>query len=268
MKRRHFIMASLASGTASALPGMAHAVLPSTSYTTKMAAFDQPHPSDIRVHGRDAQLLLKVLSRLGRVKRVVGHGNFAVMGFDTMLKYARNYSVIGRFSPTELDFMERVFFREASEYGFMGPKVIHELTSAPKANNLVRVRRAGGNHLFRGDSLLAFTKLQKRVGPELVLTSGIRGVVKQFHLFLRKAARAGGDLSLASRSLAPPGYSFHGIGDFDVGQHGWGGRNFTADFVKTPVYARLEKLGVLQIRYPRDNLLGVRYEPWHIRIVA
>ncbi len=268
MKRRHFLMASVASGTASALPSIAHAVLPSSGYSSKMAAFDQPHPSDITVQGRDAQLLVNVLGRLDRVKRVVGHGNFAVLGFDPMLKYARNYPAIGRFSSAELNFMEEIFFREASDYGFMGPKVIHQLTSAPKTRNLVRVRRAGGNHLFRGDSLTAFTKLQKRVGKDLVLTSGIRGVVKQFHLFLNKAASAGGDLSLASRSLAPPGYSFHGVGDFDVGQHGWGGRNFTADFVNTPVYKRLAELGVLKIRYPQDNLLGVRYEPWHIRIVA
>ena len=63
-------------------------------------------------------------------------------------------------------------------------------------------------------------------------------------------------------------FFFHGVGDFDVGQRGWGGRNFTTDFVESPVYARLKELGVLQIRYPQDNLLGVRYEPWHIRIVS
>jgi len=237
-------------------------------YLAKMAAFDQPFPTDIRVQGRDAQLLLKVLGRLERVRRIVGHGNFALLGFDAMLKFARNYSAIGRFRPAELDFMERVFFREASDYGFMGPKVTYELTSKPNQRKLVRVRRAGGNHLYRGQSLQAFIKLQKLIGPNLVLTSGIRGVVKQFHLFLRKAASADGDLSLASRSLAPPGYSFHGAGDFDVGQRGWGGRNFTADFEKTSVFARLEELGVLHIRYPQDNLLGVRYEPWHIRIVS
>ncbi len=268
MKRRHFLLASMSAAAGALVPGSASAALLDPGYFAKMASFDQPYPSDVLLQGRDTELLLRVLGRLERVKRTVGHGNFALLGFDAMLKYSRNYSVIGRFSAAELNFMERVFFREASEYGFMGPKVTHELTSVPSQRKLVQVRRAGGNYLFRGDSLGVFKQLQKQLGPDLVLTSGIRGVVKQFHLFLRKTASAGGDLSLASRSLAPPGYSFHGVGDFDVGQKGWGQRNFTGDFVKTPVYTRLAELGVLQIRYPQDNLLGVRYEPWHIRIVS
>ncbi len=52
----------------------------------------------------------------------------------------------------------------------------------------------------------------------MYLTSGVRGVAKQFILFLAKAEANGGNLSLASRSLAPPGYSYHGVGDFDVGE--------------------------------------------------
>jgi len=262
------LLASVTAGPGIMTPGIARAVLPGPGYAAKMAAFDQPYPTDIRVQGREAQLLLNVLRRLERVRRTVGHGNFALLGFDSMLKYSHNYSTIGRFSAAELAFMERVFFREATDYGFMGPKLTRELTSTPKQRDLVRVRGAAGNYLYRGDSVRAFQILQKRVGSQMILTSGIRGVVKQFHLFLRKAAASGGDLSLASRSLAPPGYSFHGIGDFDVGQRGWGGRNFTADFVKSPVHKRLEELGVLKIRYPKDNLLGVRYEPWHIRIVS
>ena len=50
-------------------------------------------------------------------------------------------------------------------------------------------------------------ELPFRCADDLVLTTGVRGVVKQFYLFLRKADRANGNLSLASRSLAPPGYS-------------------------------------------------------------
>jgi hypothetical protein len=32
------------------------------------------------------------------------------------------------------------------------------------------------------------------------------------------------------------------------------------------VYKRLSELGYLKLRYPEDNTLGVRYEPWHIKI--
>ena len=47
-------------------------------------------------------------------------------------------------------------------------------------------------------------------------------MVKQMHLFLAKPRQSNGNLSKASSSLAPPGYSFHGIGDFDVGKIGLG----------------------------------------------
>jgi len=94
----------------------------------------------------------------------------------------------------------------------------------------------------------------------------VRSVIKQFLLFLNKAYESEANLSLASRSLAPPGYSFHGIGDFSVGQFGLGADNFTERFTTTPVYKRLNEQGYVRIRYPLDNLLGVRFEPWHIKV--
>jgi len=90
--------------------------------------------------------------------------------------------------------------------------------------------------------------------------------MKQFLLFLNKVYICNGNLSLASRSLAPPGYSFHGNGDFDVGQAGLGAFNFTDRFTDTEVFKRLSELGYLKLRYPKGNPLGVRYEPWHIKV--
>jgi len=72
---------------------------------------------------------------------------------------------------------------------------------------------------------------------------------------------------MASRSLAPPGYSFHGVGDFDVGKKGYGIDNFTEKFTKTDVYKKLNDLGYIRFRYHQDNYLGVRFEPWHIKVV-
>ena len=109
-------------------------------------------------------------------------------------------------------------------------------------------------------------EIKSALSSDVILTSGVRGVVKQFHLFLMKASSNGGNLSLASRSLAPPGYSFHGISDFDVGQRKYGKSNFTSRFTETPVFSKLSKLGYLTLRYPRENLLGVRYEPWHVKV--
>ena len=70
----------------------------------------------------------------------------------------------------------------------------------------------------------------------MVLTSDVQGVMKQFLLFLNKLENSNGKLSLASRSLAPLGYSFHGNGDFDVGQKGYNAMNFTEKFTETTVY--------------------------------
>ena len=90
----------------------------------------------------------------------------------------------------------------------------------------------------------------------------------QLHLFLAKTFQSDGNLSRASRSLAPPGYSFHNAGDFDVGKNGLGEMNFTADFSHTDEFKRLINLGYVDIRYTDSNQLGVRYEPWHIKLAC
>jgi len=43
-------------------------------------------------------------------------------------------------------------------------------------------------------------------------------------------------------------------------------KNFTADFSKTAEYQKIARSGYLDIRYPKDNLFGARFEPWHIKI--
>jgi D-alanyl-D-alanine carboxypeptidase len=264
VKRRQLLSAACAV----LVPGLARAAVPGgAGYFAKMAAFDVRDRDDVILDPACRGLLGDVVERLERVQATVGFANFGVIGFDEMLAVSRTYPSVGAFSRSELDFMERLFFDEASRLGFHGRKVVTRLTDSPKARPLVAVRGSPAR-LFDGEPLATFAKMRAQVGSDLVLTSGVRGVVKQFHLFLRKARDASGNLSLASRSLAPPGYSFHGVGDFDVGQRGLGRRNFTADFATTPVHQRLVDLGYLRMRYPPNNLLGVRYEPWHIRVVA
>ena len=124
-----------------------------------------------------------------------------------------------------------------------------------------------GNYIYRGAAEGLWLEIHKRLGDTVVLTSGVRGVLKQFLLFMNKATCNNGNLSLASRSLAPPGYSFHGVGDFDVGQRGLAEKNFTEAFTRTSVFQTLNELGYITLRYPQGNLLGVRFEPWHIRVV-
>lgn len=248
-------------------PRFAWAVVqPSPDYYSKMSNFDAPHDSDLVAGNYDFGLLTTTLGRIKRVQRTVGYGNFNILGFDDMLKVAKRYASVERFSRSELRFLERLFYSDATEYGFYRTRVLRDLSDDIDRKKTVYIRGCG-QRLFRGRALEKYRRIKSAVGDDLVLISGVRSVVKQLHLFMDKAARSDGSLSLASRSLASPGYSFHGVGDFDVGHRGLGPANFTNAFAETETRRRLVDLGFARIRYPQRNLLGVRFEPWHIRVL-
>ncbi len=236
------------------------------AYFDKIRRFHENHDTDIHLGDAELKLLKGVAAHLRRVQNTVGYGNFGIVGFDQMVRVGRQYSRVDRFERRELEFLERIFYEDASRLGFFGSKVLYRLTDEIPKREVVKIPRTG-QFLYRGESLETYERIKSAIGEEVVLTSGVRGVVKQMYLFLNKAVRTGGNLSRASRSLAPPGYSFHGVGDFDVGKRGFGRANFTERFAKTDVYRRLVDMGFATLRYPEGNLLGVRYEPWHIKVV-
>lgn len=234
-------------------------------YLQKVRQFDEDHVGDVYFDEYNWGLLKSSLERFVRMQRVVGHGNFYLLDFDDALQLAKTYPSVGAFTTPELNFLETLFYEQAAIYGFYGEKPLKNLTDRIPLREVVKVPDSG-NYLYRGKPMETFEAIRKILGPEVILTSGVRSVIKQFYLFLNKAYVSGGNLSRASRSLAPPGYSFHGISDFDVGQAGFGQHNFTERFVTSNVYKTLRGLGYLTLRYPRDNLLGVRFEPWHIKV--
>ncbi|PHR25898.1 MAG: peptidase M15 [Desulfotalea sp.] len=234
-------------------------------YLVKIRHPDLPHPNDVYLDADHAVVLARIVSRFKRLYRTMGYGNFGVAGFDKAVCFARNYSVVGRFTGEELDFLEMIYYRNANDYGFYGDKRIVALTQEIKIKDTYKVPYSG-NCLFKGASLSKYQEIKRNLGEDVLLTSGIRGLIKQFYLYLNKVERHGGNLSLASRSLAPPGYSYHGTGDFDIGQMGFGKNNFSEKFIGTPVFKKLTALGYVEFRYRRDNLLGVRYEPWHVKL--
>ncbi|MES2745390.1 MAG: M15 family metallopeptidase [Bdellovibrionota bacterium] len=231
----------------------------------KAKHFDQDFEDDFYLTTeQQTHLLLPVLSKLAQAKKVVGFGHFNLMSVDELLKVVAR-TELGAFTRLEMDFIEETFFRDAKAYGFYGAKVSTELLS--KINISKTIKMPGtGHYVFRGRPEVLYKELKKDVGDGIVLTSGIRSVVKQLDLFLSKGAQCKGNLSKASRSLAPPGYSFHGAGDFDVGKIGLGADNFTDIFANTDVYKRLIDLGYVNIRYTETNFYGVRFEPWHIKV--
>lgn len=87
------------------------------------------------------------------------------------------------------------------------------------------------------------------------------------------------NLSAASRSRAPPGYSYHGANHFDIGTraqdvYNLGGKtkklssfNFDPEFIMTPLFQKMWETGVISVDnivYTAHSGLGVRFEPWHI----
>ncbi len=221
---------------------------------------------DIYFSTEDYECASRLLARLRRVQLIVGHGNFNIISFDEILLIPKYHLSVGRFQRDELELFERLFFINAANYGFYGDKVVDNITSVFNKKEMKKVPYTG-HFLYQGDALEHYKKIRCSVGDSIILTSGVRSIVKQMYLFLGKVFRVDGNLSLASSSLAPAGYSYHGIGDFDVGKVGFGARNFTRDFETTDEYKKLMDLGFVTIRYHENNPFGVRYEPWHIKVI-
>lgn len=228
-------------------------------------AEDALHKNPVVASQDETALICSISLKLKQVQKHVGYGNFNLLGFDELLKIAKENSRIGSFSKEELDYIEKVFYTEASEYGFYGKKVTHSLSDQIRKNETLKIP-SSGHYLYKGEPTELYERLKKEIGPSIVLTSGVRSIVKQLDLFLYKTHTLKGNYSTAAHSLAPPGYSFHGIGDFDVGKAGLGYKNFTSDFAHTQEYRSLQRLGYISIRYPQNNPFGVRFEPWHIKV--
>ena len=231
----------------------------------KIRDFDRQYPDDFLLPEDRLDLLVSASARFERAQRLVGHGNFNLLSFDRLLAFGNNYPEIGTYTPQELTFLEEAFYTDATSYGFLGEKVLTELTDETSRRDVEKVS-GSGHFLFKGEPLEKFQRIRRDVGDTIRLTSGVRCLAKQYQLFLRKAVVTGGNLSQASRSLAPPGYSFHARGDFDIGTVDLGADNFTVAFAETDEYKKMIDLGYAEIRYTETNPYGVRHEPWHIKI--
>jgi len=274
MNRRDILklasLGSLAVATPSLLASSARQNMPIDSrhtqdYLTRIRHPNRWHKGDVLIAKTQRALLSSTHKKLGKIYRLVGYRKFNIISFDAALKLAKHTPNIGAFDQQEIKLLEQLFYTDANQYGFVGEKPVKALTTRIKRNDVSYIR-GSGHYLFKGKPLQIYQLIKKEIGDTIVLTSGVRGVTKQMYLFISKADRYNGNLSLASRSIAPPGYSFHGTGDFDIGKRGWGRKNFTAAFAETDEYKKLSELGYVSLRYPRDNDLGVRFEPWHIKM--
>jgi zinc D-Ala-D-Ala carboxypeptidase len=206
-----------------------------------------------------------LLQKLTIVQNQVGYVQFNILSFDELLKTASRCKK--PLSKDEITFIESIFYGDPRKYGFFGERTVPQLTVVTPKKDVVYVDKTG-HFLMKGAATEKYAQIKRLIGKDLVLTSGVRLPVKQLLLFVKKMANAGGDLRVASNSIAPPGFTFHSVGDFDIGKVGLGQYNFTDKFQETDVFKKLYDGRYIAIRYTANNLFGVRYEPWHIKVTG
>jgi len=221
---------------------------------------------DIYLSYQEYITLTNFNNRLKRLSRYIGYANFNIVSFDEALYYGRNYSAIGQFSKDELDLVDKLFSENPNKYGFYGAKTCKDLNNKISTKDVIKIPHTG-HYLFKGKPLQDYSKLTKDVGDTLILTSGVRNVIKQLSLYANKLYNNGGNITQASIQIAPPAYSYHTISDFDVGRRGWGYKNFTDAFASTLEFKKMTKLDYISMRYKKNNSDGVRFEPWHVEVI-
>ena len=224
------------------------------------------HPKKVTISALEYQHIKRLSNHLGAVKQEIGYAHFNLLDFDTLLRLSAHHPRLQPLTKEDTNTLEQIFYADASNFGFLGNKVLTNLTDSVNKREVVKIPYTG-HYLFKGKPYALYKTIEKEVGHSIILTSGVRSIVKQMDLFLRKLLHTQGNLRIASYSLAPAGYSYHAVGDFDVGKVGWGYKNFTKAFASTDEHKKLEDLGYIQIRYTKNNPFGVRYEPWHIKVV-
>lgn len=234
--------------------------------TNNLLANNQNIVDDIILSNDELVVLKDIKNRLKRLQRFIGFGNFNIVSFNDALFYARNYSAIGRFTKDELNLIDKLFYETPAKYGFYGDKTSFNINNKIVKKDLKKIPRTG-HYLFKGTPLNNYKRLKKDIGNNIYLTSGVRNVVKQLYLYSQKIYSCKGNITQASHHIAPPAYSYHTISDFDVGKKGWGYKNFTSDFAKTDEFYKMTKLNYIDMRYTKKNQDGVRFEPWHVKII-
>jgi hypothetical protein len=229
-------------------------------------AKEQLYNNDIYLTDQDLKLFLSVKRKIRAIKRYVGYGNFNLISLDQALKYMKHSAKLEKFTQKELYFIEKIFYEDPKRYGFYGKRTCFKITQTINKKDVYKVPHTG-HYLYKGKPLSDYYRLKKDIGDNLILTSGVRNVLKQMDLYFTKIHKLNFNITKASKIIAPPGYSYHSISDFDVGKKGFGVDNFTIRFAKTKEFKQLKKLDYIAMRYTKNNKDGVRYEPWHIQVI-
>ncbi len=183
----------------------------------------------------------------------------------------------------EKHFAEKIFSINPAELGFLGPYYSKE-----KADNLVKIEpvvlqmidkeKSTGiqycpQHSF-ADYQFMMVEMETDIGKRLFVGSGYRSPGRQAYLFFHYLTTSSEfSLNENARWIAMPGYSEHGSPvnnaiDFinSDGITGFTDGQTAEDFEILPEYKWLlenaHKFN-FYLSYPKNNKLGVAYEPWH-----
>ncbi|MDA7818332.1 M15 family metallopeptidase [Sulfurimonas sp.] len=241
-------------------------LLYSSTVTATVASGSALESSDMFLSQNEYKSLISLDLKLRQIKRYVGFGNFNLLSYEDSLKIAARVPKIGRFTKEEIELTYKFFYENPSKYGFYGERTCFNINNKISKKDVVKIPHSG-HYIFKGKSTHDYNRIISDIGDTLYLTSGVRNVVKQLSLYCSKLKSLKGNMTQASLDIAPPSHSFHTIGDFDVGKMGLGGKNFTSAFAKTKEFHQMTQLEYIHIRYSPNNLDGVRYEPWHVKIV-
>ncbi|MBD2530738.1 D-alanyl-D-alanine carboxypeptidase family protein [Nostoc flagelliforme FACHB-838] len=134
------------------------------------------------------------------------------------------------------------------------------------ANRGIRMRKTAAQKF---EEMVAAAR---SAGVILVPISGFRSVKDQEPLFFGVGAQRNQTPAQRAALSAPPGHSEHHTGyAVDVGDGSVPATNLQTNFDNTKAYRWLQANAArfgFEMSFPKDNVQGVSYEPWHWRFVG
>lgn len=109
-------------------------------------------------------------------------------------------------------------------------------------------------------------------GIWLIPLSGFRSIKIQHETFFDVKAERNQSATERAKVSAPPGYSEHHTGyALDIGDATNPATDFQQGFEEVAAYRWLQQNAArfhFELSFPKDNVQGIMYEPWHWRYVG
>ena len=149
-----------------------------------------------------------------------------------------------------------------------------EYPEAPESE-IVAVNANGKRIRLRESAAKKFEQMvndARKAGIRLVPISGFRSIKEQEQLFFQVGAKRNQTPAERASVSAPPGHSEHHTGyAVDVGDGAVPATNLSTNFENTQAFKWMQANAArysFELSFPKDNIQGVSYEPWHWRFVG